>query len=189
MQTNQLTDDQTLIELSRLGDDNALNILFSKYYKKLIEETLFMIRDREVSEDIVQDTFIKATSSIREGDLKEGNFFGWLFTVNQNKCMDYFRRIKKRNSTSLFGDEYSISSTSFTSNNDFFKIESKEYIMEALNILPPIYKEIIELRFIVGFTDKEICEMFGKPIRCSTYRSRVFLALNMLREIVKNKQF
>ena len=148
-----------------------------------------MIRDREVSEDIVQDTFIKATSWIREGAYKEGNFPAWLYRVNKNNCMDYFRRIKKRNSTSLFGDEYSVNSTSFTSSNDFFKRETKTYVCEAVKMLPPIYKEIIELRFIIGFTDKEICEMFGKPIRCSTYRSKVFLALNMLREIVKDKQF
>ena len=88
----RLTDDE-LVKRYELGDSKAFEELLFRYQSKVFAYIFLFVRDRELTEDIFQDTFMKAIVTIQQGKYVEsGKFLSWLNRIAHNLIVDYFRR-------------------------------------------------------------------------------------------------
>ena len=105
---NQLTDDE-LVKLYEEGHNKAFEILLMRYKSKVYSYIFLIVRNRELTEDIFQDTFIKAIATIQQGRYVEsGKFLGWVNRIAHNLIIDHFRREKNENTFSADGVDYDI---------------------------------------------------------------------------------
>ena len=178
--------DNELIQRYIIGDENALAFLLNKYQRKIFSFIMMRVKDRALSEDIFQDTFLKVIDSLKNGKYnEEGKFLPWVMMIAHNLCMDHFRR-NKRMPTIVDSDGKDIL------NIMRFAEESKEDIMirnqtikqvkELIELLPADQKEVLILRHYADLSFKEIAEMTGTNINTALGRMRY--ALLNLRKMI-----
>ena len=84
------------------GDESALAFLIDKYRSRIFGFIISKVKNKEIAEDIFQETFIKVINNIKRGKYNEqGKFIVWVMTITHNLIMDYFRKQKKRKFLSL----------------------------------------------------------------------------------------
>src|SRR5450432_1239576 len=90
-----LTDLQ-LVKLYQEGNDRGLEALLLRHKQKIFTSIYFLTRNRELSEDLFQETFIKIIASLRNGNYnEEGKFLSWAMMIAHNIVIDYFRKEKR----------------------------------------------------------------------------------------------
>ena len=95
MKTVMLTDNQ-LIASYQSGDESALKALIARYEKRLFSYIMLSVKNKELAEDIFQDTFIKVINTIRSGNYhEEGKFFQWVMRIANNLKIDYYRKVQR----------------------------------------------------------------------------------------------
>src|SRR5690606_34297423 len=119
-------------------------------------------------EDVLQDTLIKAYENIHT--LKNPDYFEtWYISVLINECKKKLRNKKKEVlKENIEQDEYSVDQYSF---------------FQELNSIDEIYKEVIVLKYISGYTQEEIANILGIPI--GTVKSRIYRGLKELRKLIE----
>ena len=150
----------------------AFEKVYADYQKSILTAITRIIKDKSVSEDICQETFLKAWSSISTYDLNKGKLYTWLVHIARNLSFDY---LKSKNylfvkNSSLLNDSIQKSGTCATSN----RINAM-YVKELLKELTKEQKEIIELLFIEGYTQAEVSEMKKMPLGTTKTKSRMAL--------------
>ena len=103
------SDEQRLIQYCRDGDLDAFNRLVEAHQDTVFSVVLRMTRNRATAEDVTQDTFISAFRSIRS--YRGGIFRAWLLRIARNAALDHFRRMKRRDESSLDADIIRFSDT------------------------------------------------------------------------------
>ena len=104
----QLTDDQ-LVALYSNGNTKAFDTLLSRYQDKLYSYIKFVVRNRDLADDIFQDTFVKALVTLQKGSYPStGKFGAWLTRIAHNLIIDYFRQDKNENTVSNDAQEYDL---------------------------------------------------------------------------------
>lgn len=89
--------DETLVALYAKGENQAFNVLLNRYKDKLYTYIYYIVRNSEMTEDIFQETFMKAIITIRQGRYNEnGKFSAWLRRIAHNLIIDSFRQEKPR---------------------------------------------------------------------------------------------
>ena len=79
------------------GDESALAVLIDKYRPRIFGFIISKVKNKEIAEDIFQETIIKVINNIKRGKYNEqGKFIVWVMTITHNLMMDYFRKQKKR---------------------------------------------------------------------------------------------
>src|SRR6478672_10585178 len=87
--------DRDLVKSYIEGNELAFNVLVKRHRKEIYQRIYFIVRDKVVAEDILQDTFIRIVRSIQgRGYNEEGRFLPWAVTVARNLCLDYKRKTK-----------------------------------------------------------------------------------------------
>ena len=95
-----LTDEELVIKYAE-GINEAFDVLLNRYKSKLFSYIYFAVRDRDLADDIFQDTFVKAIMTIRQGRYTEnGKFPAWITRIAHNLIIDYFRQEKSNNQIS-----------------------------------------------------------------------------------------
>ncbi|MEG2069861.1 MAG: sigma-70 family RNA polymerase sigma factor, partial [Bacteroidales bacterium] len=88
--------DNELISRYMEGDESALKSLILRHEKKVFSYILVSVKNRELAEDIFQDTFIKVINTLRSGSYKEeGKFIQWVMRIANNLKIDYYRKIQR----------------------------------------------------------------------------------------------
>src|SRR6478609_6260265 len=96
--------DSALISLYLAGQESAFAILLERHRSRVFTTILLIVRDEDVAEDLLQDTFIKAIHTMKGGRYnEEGKFASWISRIAHNLAIDYFRK-EKRNPTSQLED-------------------------------------------------------------------------------------
>jgi len=185
----QLTDD-ILVRLYEEGNNEAFEVLLIRYKSKVYTYIYLIVRNKELTEDIFQETFIKAISTIQQGRYTEtGRFLGWINRIAHNLIIDHFRREKNENTFSADGIEYDIinntklseKSVEDTINNDQVLTD----VVNLINYLPQTQQEVIRMRFFEDLSFKEIAERTEVSINTALGRMRYAL-LNMRRIAAEN---
>lgn len=97
MDTFSAMTDEELVMLYAYGNNNAFNVLLDRHKQPLYTYIFYTVRHNGLAEDIFQDTFIKAITTIKQGRYTEtGKFKAWLMRIAHNLMIDYFRQKKKR---------------------------------------------------------------------------------------------
>lgn len=179
---DQLTDEQ-LVSLYEQGDNTAFEVLMMRYKSKVYSYIFQIIRDRVLTEDIFQETFIKAIVTIQQGRYSEtGKFLGWINRIAHNLIIDHFRREKNENTISADAFEYDIVNSSKLSDQSIEDIMSNEQVLNdvvrMVGFLPEVQQEVVRMRFFEEMSFKEIAEKTDVSINTALGRMRYAL-LNM----------
>ena len=187
MHKPHLVSDRDLVRLYQQGQQAAITEIIHRYKQKIYSSIFFLVRDKELSEDIFQDTFIKIITSVREGRYNEqGKFLPWALRIAHNLVIDHFRKEKnmpmKRDT-----DEYSVFDTmscSLPNAHESILMDEKITMVRALlEKIPFEQREVVIMRHYGGFSFKEISEILG--ININTALGRMHYALLKMRELLK----
>lgn len=179
------TSDIELIKAYRLGDEKTLEILINKYKKDIFRFIYSKVKDKEVSNDILQDTFIKVIVALnKEGYNEDGKFLSWVFRIANNLIIDYFRMAKRRN---LFLKINAFSNLEKNLINELdidelINFENKYSLIRDLIQEKLVFeqRQVLALRFGEKMSFKEIALIQGTNINTALGRFRY--AINNLRK-------
>ena len=181
--------DNELISLYVNGDESALKILIQRHEKRVFSYILLSVKNRELAEDIFQDTFIKVINTLRSGNYhEEGKFVQWVMRIANNLKIDYFRKMQRMPAFEtngefdifdiIYGSEPSIEQKMITE-------QLYAEISEMVKLLPPEQREVLEMRIYQDISFKDIAEMTDVSINTALGRMR-YVLIN-LRKILKEK--
>src|SRR6056300_1261400 len=104
-------EDHVLVELYRSGNERALEVLIRRHQKRIFLQIFSKVQDRDVADDLFQETFIKIIKSLRRSNYEEkGKFLPWAMRVANNTALDYFRREVRKKEVRSTG-EYTVFDT------------------------------------------------------------------------------
>lgn len=183
--------DDELVSLYINGNNNAFDVLLDKYQQKLFSYILFIIKDRELADDIFQETFMKAIITLKNGKYNaDGRFYSWITRIAHNLIIDQFRNDKNENLISCDNEDYNI-----LNNQDLYddNIESEIINMQIMsdirklvNNLPENQKEIVIMRYYNDMSFKEIADATGTSINTALGRMR-YAILNLRKMVSDNE--
>ncbi len=189
VQLQQMTDD-ALVMLYSEGNNQAFDILLDRYKDKLFSYIHFVVRNDEVSEDIFQETFIKAIVTIQQGRYTENGKFGaWLTRIAHNLVIDFFRQ--ERNENLISNDETEVdlfNNVKFSDDNIETKLVNEQVLRDVrrlVDFLPDNQREVVYMRFYQDLSFKEIADITGVSINTALGRMRY--ALLNLRRMAEEK--
>ncbi|MEY4851845.1 MAG: hypothetical protein RIS99_240 [Bacteroidota bacterium] len=157
-----------------------------EFSQKLVEQkqslksyALFLTRNSDDSDDLLQETLLKAFSN-RTRFAPETNFKGWLFTIMKNTFINNYRRMVKRNTfLDSTDNSYYLDSVSHSTGNDGENSFLAAEIEKALVQLPFELRESFLMNFR-GYKYQEIADFFQIPI--GTVKTRIHLARKILKK-------
>ncbi len=190
MDTLKMLSDEQLVELYANGDNRAFDILLEKYQNKLYSYIFYIVKNEELAEDIFQETFVKAIVTIKQGRyVDSGRFISWLTRIAHNLIIDSFRQDKCENTISNDESEKDLfNDSTLTDGNiedQLVQDQIHKDVRKLVNMLPDNQKEVIEMRFYLGLSFKEISEKTGVSINTALGRMR-YAILNIRRMAKEN---
>ena len=185
----QLTDDQ-LVMLYSSGNSKAFDTLLSRYQDKLYAYINFIVRNRDISDDIFQETFVKAIITLQKGGYTStGKFGAWLTRIAHNLIIDRFRQERNDNTVSNDAQEYDLLNDARLAENGIEEVLINEQTLKdvrgLVNMLPDNQREVVFMRYYQNLSFKEIAEITGVSINTALGRMRY--ALINIRKIASEK--
>ena len=182
---NDMTDEQ--LALSYIdGNNRAFDLLLSRNQSKLYSYILFVVHDRDVADDVFQETFVKVIMRLHEGRyMASGKFSAWLMRIAHNVIMDWYREQRADHIVEPTADN----DLSNLSGNDLCEgnIENQYVNMQVMNdvrrimdSLPAPQREVVYMRYYQQMSFKEISETTNVSINTALGRMR-YAILNMRR--------
>lgn len=185
-----LVSDDNLVSSYIEGNSNALNILFSRHKNRLEAFIFSKVKNRDVMDDIIQDTFIKVINSLDNNKYKaEGKFINWLLRISRNLIIDYFRKNKRKKYISSSNDFDVFNFIKDVDDNweeNKIKNELIDDLKMVISKLPDKQKEVLFLRHYSNMSFEEIATNTGVSINTALGRMRY--ALLNLRKMIKNNK-
>ncbi|MBF03983.1 MAG: RNA polymerase subunit sigma-24 [Flavobacterium sp.] len=187
---NNLISDAVLVKNYIEGDESALSILIERHQSKIYGFIYTKIQDRDICDDVFQDTFIKVIKTLKSKSYnEEGKFLPWVMRIAHNLIIDYFRKSKKM-PMQRDNEEYSVF-TYLTDTNlnveDQIILDQVEYDLSRLiDELPEDQKEVLQMRIYQDLSFKEIADSTGVSINTALGRMRY--ALMNLRKVIEKNQ-
>src|SRR5918999_1172282 len=181
--------DQDVVLRARAGHEAAYRELIRRYERPVFALVFRMVRDRELAEDLAQETFVKALNAI-ESYRPEFKFSSWIFKIANNAAIDHLRR-RELDTLSLDGSPHAETPEAMQATalqigarqeSPLDAVEAKELgaaIEEAIGRLRPEYRSCILLRHVEGRAYEEIAEILNLPL--GTVKTYIHRARNELR--------
>lgn len=182
-----LSDDR-LVQLYEQGKNEAFDELLYRYKEKLYTYIYMIVQNRELAEDIFQDTFTRVIVNIKQGRYNEkGRFLGFLFRVAHNLIVDLYRQEQNAQFVNPSEAGYDIFNNKDLCDPSFedqmTDLQIKQDVRRLINYLPNSQREIIMMRYYKGMSFKEIADI--KQISINTALGRVRYAILNMRKIAE----
>ncbi len=186
---NVVIPDAVLVKNYIGGDESALSVLINRHQSKIYGFIYSKVSDRDVSDDIFQDTFIKVIKTLKSNSYnEEGKFLPWVMRIAHNLIVDHFRRNKKM-PMQRDTDEYSVFSyMTDNSPNVEHRIITDQVendLQRIIEELPTDQREVLVMRMYQDLSFKEIADLTGVSINTALGRMRYAL-MNLRKVIEKN---
>ena len=172
------------------GNNQAFDILLDRYKDKLYSYIYFVVRNEEQTEDLFQETFVKAIVTIQQGRYSaDGKFGAWLTRIAHNLVIDFFRQ--ERNENVVSNDEVEIdlfNNANLSDDTIETQMVNEQVLCDVrrlMDFLPENQREVVYMRFYQDLSFKEIAEITGVSINTSLGRMRY--ALLNLRRMAEEK--
>jgi RNA polymerase sigma-70 factor (ECF subfamily) len=181
--------DQDVVALAKEGNEHAYRELIRRYERPVFSLIYRMVRNRELAEDLSQETFIKVLNAV-QSYRPEFKFSSWVFKIANNAAIDHLRR-RELDTLSLEGSPHAetpemIEATALQiserGENALEEVENRELggqIEHAIERLRPEYRSCILLRHVEGRSYEEIAEILSLPL--GTVKTYIHRARNELR--------
>ena len=182
--------EEQLIRRAQQGDNGAFEELLLLHQKKVYNLCLRMSANTDDALDLSQEAFIRAWCSLGQYQF-EASFSTWLFRLTSNICIDFLRRKKRRQETSLTesyddsdeGAELSVPDAQPGPEQQAMTNETKIELARAMEQLSPEHREILQLRVVEDLQYEQIADILG--VRVGTVKSRLARARLSFRKILK----
>lgn len=175
--TKSMTDEE-LVQLYEGGVNEAFDALLLRHKDKVFSNIFLSVRDRDIANDIFQETFIKVVCTIKQGKYTEkGKFSAWVMRIAHNLIIDQFRVEKSENTVSNDDDDrQDLFDTIQLYDDNIEDVMVKEQVYEdvvnLMNHLPDNQKEVLKMRFFEDLSFKEIADATGVSINTALGRMR-----------------
>ncbi|MGO4372369.1 RNA polymerase sigma factor SigW [Paenibacillus sp. 2TAB19] len=180
-----------LARLSLKGDQGAFAELVSLYQDKLFHMAYRMLNNRQESEDVVQDTFLRVYKNLDRYD-ETLKFSTWIYRIATNLCIDRLRKRKPVYSLDAESSEHEgldgysmIPSDDRTPETEMLLSDTQRIIHQAIETLPPKYKTVMTLRYMQDLSLQEIGDIMDMPV--TTIKTRVHRGREFLRKKLEHK--
>jgi RNA polymerase sigma factor (sigma-70 family) len=179
--------DSVLVNNYINGHEKSLEILIIRHKQRIFSFILSKVSDREVAEDIFQDTFIKVINTLKRGAYsEEGKFLPWVMRISHNLIIDHFRRNKrlpKFNNTDDFDIFDVLSDEMLSIENQIIRSQILDDVRNLIKELPDDQKEVLLMRMYKDMSFKEIAE--NTDVSINTALGRMRYALINLRKLIE----
>ncbi|MFV0310418.1 MAG: sigma-70 family RNA polymerase sigma factor [Dysgonomonas sp.] len=184
-----MTDEQLVTDYSN-GNNQAFDILLSRHKISVFNYIYFTVRNRELAEDIFQETFIKAIVTIKQGRYTEtGKFRAWISRIAHNLIIDHFRQEKNENTISNDEAPVDVLNNPLLSEGtieaEIIRMQITSDIRKLISYLPDSQREVLEMRYYQDLSFKEIADHTGVSINTALGRMR-YAILNIRRMADEN---
>ena len=184
---NSLTDEELALRYVA-GNNHAFDELLRRNQSQLFTYILFVVRDRHVADDTFQETFVRAISKLQNNDYRvNGKFGAWLTRIAHNVMIDLFRSQKHKNIISIEADMLTqLSARTILANNietECINAQILTDVKRMVDLLPPVQREVVFMRFYQQMPFKEIAERTNVSINTSL--GRLHYAILNLRKMAR----
>ena len=184
-------EDSNLIQQALAGNDRAYKRLMQKYHDAIFNFIYKMVHDRQQVEDLTQEAFIKAFSSLRNFN-DEYAFSTWLYKIATNNSIDFIRKrklqmysIDKPVESKESDYTFELPDDSYEADRDLISSQRTKLLNEAIAKLPEKYKKVIRLRHVEEKSYEEIAKSLHLPI--GTVKAHIFRAREVLYRSLRDK--
>ncbi len=166
-----------IVEMLHQNDKRVIAIIYDQYAPPLYGVVLRIVQSEEIAQDVMQDSFVKIWKKGATYNSTKGTLFTWLLNITRNTAIDKLRSagFRKRGKNQSIDDIVYNQVSSQGTNPDEIGLK------ELLSSLDEKYKEIVDMIYFRGFTQKEVSEELNIPI--GTVKTRLRIALRELRGI------
>ena len=188
MLLNKFTDKE-LIQDFLTGNADSFDVLLNRHKNRVFAFIMSKVKNRDLSEDLFQDTFIKVINSLKKGKYnEEGKFLPWVMRIAYNLIIDYFRKESKMRKIRS-NSEFNIFDVIDNGSKDQQELMIEEQVKDDLNTLieelPNNQKQVLKMRYFDDMSFKKISELTGVSINTSLGRMRY--ALLNIRKLAEKK--
>lgn len=181
---------QVLLKQYLAGNQQAISELIERHSRRVRDYIHMMVKDRDVADDIFQETFIKAVRVIDDGRYTDnGKFLSWILRIAHNQVIDHFRAQKQTRAVSEAEAGYDVLGTlrfaEKTVEDEMVGAQIESDVRALVELLPAEQREVVMMRYFGGSSFKEIAEQTGVSINTALGRMRY--ALINLRRMIREK--
>ncbi|MCC8175981.1 MAG: sigma-70 family RNA polymerase sigma factor [Bacteroidales bacterium] len=187
---NKLADDK-LVAAYAQGNNEAFDALLNRHKDRVYSYIFHIVKNRDLAEDIFQETFVKAITTIRQGRYTDsGKFSSWISRIAHNLIIDYYRQEKAENTVSTDNDD----ATDILNRRDLADENVEDHLVKRqimgdvrriIRALPKSQREVLVMRYYRNMSFKEIAAATGVSINTALGRMR-YAILNMRRIAKEN---
>lgn len=170
-----------LIDLLKKQDEMGLRLLYDYYSAALYGVIFRVVNDRELAEDVLQESFVKIWKNIGSYNAEKGRLYTWLLNIARNTAIDATRSRAFRDS----GQIQSIEDNVYQVDRKHQHAMGVDHIglAKVLDQLKPEHRKLIDLLYFGGYTQSEVAEELAIPL--GTVKTRVKAAMTRLRELLQ----
>ncbi|HUS00315.1 MAG TPA: sigma-70 family RNA polymerase sigma factor [Chitinophagaceae bacterium] len=173
--------EEELVFALQQQDQGAFSYLYDNYSGALFGLIYKMVNDKELSEDILQEAFVKIWNNFTNYDSMKGRLFTWMINLTRNLTIDTLRSKGYKKQSKIYTDENSVNNLS-DSTHAANKFDAMG-IRKQLSLLKSDQKQLIDLAYFGGFTQDEISKQLGIPL--GTVKTRMRAAILELRKLLQ----
>ena len=170
------------------GDESALSVLINRHQQRLYSFIFSKVYDRDVTEDVFQDTFIKVIKTLKLGKYnEEGKFLPWVMRIAHNLVIDYFRknnRMPKFNNSGDFDIFSVLSDDTLNAEAELVRSQIHDDIRNLVEELPEDQRTVLKMRMYNDMSFREISE--NTSVSINTALGRMRYALINLRKLIES---
>ncbi len=173
------------------GNHSSLQTLIERHQSRLFSYIYLLVKDKQLADDIFQDTYVKVINTLKTGSYKdEGKFIQWVMRIAHNLVIDHFRKQKKANIMDNRNGDFdifdSIRLTDPSIEEQLITSQIHEDVKKLLDYLPDEQREVLHMRCYAGMSFKDIADQTDVSINTALGRMRY--ALINLRKMISEKQ-
>lgn len=186
---NTMTDEQ-LVCLYANGENCAFDVLLHRHKSRVFSYILNIVKNKDIADDLFQETFVKAIVTINQGRYTEnGKFPAWITRIAHNLIIDHYRQEKSLSQLSCDNEEIDILNrkelSEETIEDSIVRSQILHDVKRLVKALPDAQRKVLEMRYYMNMSFKEIAETTGVSINTALGRMR-YAILN-LRRIAEEK--
>lgn len=187
---SDMINDKELVQRYRNGDVESFQLLVDRYQDKVYSYILMLVKDKQLADDLFQDTFLKIIRTLKAGAYQEeGKFIQFAMRIAHNLVIDYFRKSKRLPMVDATKDDYNlIENTGMSAQSVEEKMVTEQIYSDLRNLircLPDEQREVLQMRIYSEMSFKEIADVTNVSINTALGRMRY--AIINLRKMAKEK--
>lgn len=191
MEKLRMMTDEELVVLYAKGNNNAFDILLSRYQSSIYSYINFIVHNKDLAEDIFQETFVKVIMTIKQNRYTEsGKFKAWIMRIAHNLIIDNYRQERIENTISNDEVEVDLFNNMKLCDDSIedhmVRQQALKDVRKLVEFLPDNQREVLVMRYYQDLSFKEIADITGVSINTALGRMRYAL-LNMRRMAEENK--